>query len=473
MTTILGADTSFSSDSHKDCGGTSHTSVSRSNTPAFKQVAHTNLKSDLKEIINWLSEPEPESRFHITGLKLEDLEALEKELDSAGRRIRHDWDRNSCVATFKMPCAIHETGGAWLSRYADYITDALQKPARCGQPRVVYGASSNVTTEEARKQPDGQYNIRFRFKNGDEINVRPPRVILETSYTQDNREAVRKIEKYLCAPGSQIHAGIHVAMSGKITLIENFSASIAVYVRKRKGHVIGQDYLFEDAASDIDHEPAELSLELAKLMEDMENWSEAESPVADAVEPQSGSPQPAPIGTPDEGTESERPSDSPGSPSGFFHMAGSLKTADTTLFLPSPLRAGMYGKDYDIECRGQPILLIDENRPDLTQAELPPLVLTVYDFLRPCPKHPTEFLANLEVPLDLNWLREEIKSHLKMKRDDLRKAMAEAAQQTPGEDVLAHDSKRAAIDVNGRPKKMPGARAADFLKRKMPKPARQ
>ncbi|QRW09576.1 hypothetical protein RhiLY_08575 [Ceratobasidium sp. AG-Ba] len=374
MTTILGTDAIFSNGSHKDRGQKSPPGLLRPSPPLFKDVTHVDLASDIEAINEWLSEDEPAPYLQLHNITLENLKALEKNLDSAGRRIRHDWDRKSGIVSFRMPCAIHETGGTWLSGLAAHVTTLLREPARCGRPLVVYGASSTVKTEEERREPDGQYQIRFGFENQEELSIRPPRVILETSYTQDNEEAIRKIENYLVAPNSEIHAGIHVGMSNKITLTEDFQASIAVYVKKRSGHLVGQDYLVEEALRHIEHQPSELSPALASLKGEMEDLSDPPSSDEDSADAKLSLPRSTASGESGERDKAGRPNVVPKSPS---ESSVTAYSGDTTLVQADPFTF-LQSEKWDIECRGDRIMRLAQRQqrpnypPDPNRVRLPP-----------------------------------------------------------------------------------------------------
>ncbi|QRV78015.1 hypothetical protein RhiJN_06030 [Ceratobasidium sp. AG-Ba] len=471
MTTISGTNLTFFERSHKLDTEKEAGRIFRMTSPSLKKLQHVDIATDLQQILSWLSEEDPKHRLQISGIERRDLEALRKEIQREGRKIRYEWDSDCSVVIFRMPSAVHEAGGIWFGSRAKTITKAVAHAARCGRPEVASGASTTIQVPPRHREPDGQMYLKLHFDGHKVLDLSPARIVLETSYTQDDEEAVLKLAQYLCAPDSQIHAGVHISMSKSVTLVEDFHASIAVPSEQLSFHLMsgGVDYLVEEKARDIEHQPTELPADLKRLQEEVEAWLTAHDQAASAAEHQLGSQRPLVNVQLESGNEEEQQDRSPVSSAGSSDITRSGGSGDTTLIHADHFN--LESEEYGIECRGGRITVMDETNPKWADVNLPPLILQVYDFLRPCPQHPAEFLADLEIPLQLDGLREKIRSTLSVMRGEIRDAQAKKAEarKRVGETEPAREAKRPAIDDLGRPVKMSGAEVAAYMRAKKTK----
>ena len=194
---------------------------------------------------------------------------------------------------FKMPGAIHDLVGLWLTLQIPLIDFALHNCATCGSPSISPGGSENVylsmpdPKEEGGKegkeeqgkgkgkgeekeekksknikkgkesgktkyllrptkggkvmdkaegsyfQPDLSFGLQYVDANGTVVYASPlPRIVLETAFSQPAVDVLNKACEYLYhCQGQQIHAVIICDMTHPVPQDDGFKAKISVWVR--------------------------------------------------------------------------------------------------------------------------------------------------------------------------------------------------------------------------------------------------
>ncbi|KAG9126806.1 hypothetical protein FRC07_001879 [Ceratobasidium sp. 392] len=358
-------------------------------------LSHTTLEESLQRLRAWILAATP-GLFKIRDIGAAEGSKLEQLLACEGLRPRYDWYSEDRTAVFKMLSWVHDTPADWFILELPGLTNELRQACFCGTPTLSsIGSGGTKHTDGGRKEPDKGVMLTLLFEAGLPegvsgpalVGIPFPRIVWETSYSQSEEDARRKICSQLMFSERHTQVAILCNMKYKVTEKLDFWATIEIWVRIEKEDDMDARFPFE--ITPFEHTPRATTTSSAHGAGGGGDNASSESPVLSS------------------------------------HSASSTSAVseadETRVEEVWPEQAPT------IRRRWGPAVLVNENPNSKGAPQSLPrpgeaLPLHVYDFLRVCPFHDTEeyWMADRELLLPLDALKSQIELTVAVTRNGLK-----------------------------------------------------